>query len=401
MKKKRNSTLRVAGFRFAGVSAGLKENKKLDLALIVSDRPAKAVAVFTTNRLKAAPVLQGERVIRGRSLQAVVCNSGNANAGTGERGLRDAFKTAGLAAKALAISPKKVLVSSTGKIGVPLAVHRIAKALPNAVRSLSPQGLSLAARAMMTTDAFPKVHSVQGRLNGKPYSILGLAKGAGMIEPHMATMLAYIVTDLDLSWPAMKRSFSEAVERSFNSISVDGDTSTNDTALFLANGAAKIPTLKAGSKSFRQFEKHLLEVCERLAWMMVQDGEGATKVVEVRVRGAKSPAAAKRIAYCIARSQLVKTSFFGEDPNWGRVFAALGYSGETFNPSRVDIYYGPVPLVRNGLPTRGASEKKAHRVMRNPAFQVLVDLKLGRGEAKVWTSDLTYDYVKINAEYRT
>ncbi|HKY63868.1 MAG TPA: bifunctional glutamate N-acetyltransferase/amino-acid acetyltransferase ArgJ, partial [bacterium] len=336
--------------------------------------------------------------MKGGKLQAILVNAGCANAATGTQGLKNAFASAKAVARALKISESEVLVSSTGKIGVQLPIQKIESALPKAVKGLSARGFEAAARAIMTTDAFPKVHVVRGKIGGKSYTVAGLAKGAGMIEPHMATMLAYVFTDLDLPAGALKRAFKKAVDLSFNAISVDGDTSTNDTALLLASGASGLSP-KPGSPDFRRFEKDLLEVCQRLAWMMVQDGEGATKVAQIQVRGAKTPASAKKIAYTIARSPLVKTSFFGEDPNWGRVFAAVGYSGETFDPSRVDIFYGSVALVKNGAPTAPANREKAHRLMLADHFPVIVDLKQGRGEAEVWTSDLGHGYVKINAEY--
>ncbi len=404
MKNKKgvkNSSIVVPGFHFAGVSAGIKGDKKLDLALIVSDRPAKAAATFTTNALKAAPVLQGQRVLKGGMLQAVVVNSGNANAATGPQGLKHSFQTAKAVARLLKISANHVLVSSTGKIGVPLPVKKIIMVLPHAVRTLSPRKLSLAAKAICTTDAFPKIYRLSGKLGGRPYSIVGLAKGAGMIEPRMATMLAYILTDLDLPLAPMRKLFSEVVEATFNSITVDGDTSPNDTALLMANAASRIPPLKPGSLAWKKFAAGLFEVCQQLAWMMVADGEGASKCVEIHIKGAKNAKSAKKIAFSIARSQLVKTSFFGEDPNWGRIFAAAGYSGETLDPSKVDIFYGPISLVKRGRPLSKVQEAKAHRLMKTPAFQVTMDLHLGKGEAKVWTSDLTYGYVKINAEYRT
>ncbi|MCE9624056.1 MAG: bifunctional glutamate N-acetyltransferase/amino-acid acetyltransferase ArgJ [Deltaproteobacteria bacterium] len=392
--------MQIPGFQFSGAVAGIKQTKKPDLALIVADRPVKAVATFTTNLLKAAPVLQGQSVIGKGKLRAIVVNSGNANAATGPKGLKNALTTAAAAAKQLGCSKSEVLVSSTGKIGVQLDVAKIIRALPAATKALAPGNFSAAAHAIMTTDAFPKMHAVRGKIGGKTFTLAGFAKGAGMIEPHMATMLAYIFTDLDLPIAAMKKAFGKVVEATFNSISVDGDTSTNDTAVLLASGASGI-SVKPGTASWRAFEGALQEVCSKLAWMMVQDGEGATVVVEVHVKGAKNADSAKHIAYCIARSPLVKTSFFGKDPNWGRVFAAAGYSGETFDTSRVDIFYDSVALVLNGLPTPVSQEAKAHKVMKNQSFRVLIDLKGGKGESKVWTSDLGYPYVKINAEYRT
>ncbi len=399
-KSRKEKRFQVKGFRFAGVAAGIKGTGKTDLALIVSDPPAKATAVFTTCRLQAGPIIQGKKAIRGGKLRAVLINSGNANAATGKRGIELAFQTAALTGKALGIPAGQVLVSSTGKIGIPLDVGKIARALPKAIRGLSETALPEAARAIMTTDAFSKLHAVRGKIGNKGFTVAGFAKGAGMIEPHMATMLAYILTDLDLPAGAMRKAFRKAVEQSFNAITVDGDTSTNDTALLLASGASGI-RLKPDTAGFRNFEKILAEVCKTLALMMVRDGEGATKVVEIRVRGARSDASARRMAYTIARSQLVKTSFFGEDPNWGRVFAALGNSGETFDPSRVDIYYGEIPLVRRGVPTGVSREAQAHKIMKNSSFLVRVELHQGKGRAQVWTSDLTYGYVKINAEYRT
>lgn len=401
MKKTSPNQISVRGFQFSSAVAGIKQTRKSDVALIVADRPVKAVATFTTNRLKAAPVLQGQQAIRGGKLRAILVNSGNANAATGPKGLKNAFATASALAKALRVPASEVLISSTGKIGVQLDVKKIFRVLPTALADLSSAKFTEAAQAIMTTDAFPKWHVVRGKIGGKPFTVAGFGKGAGMIEPHMATMLAYVFTDLDLPLVAMRKVFRAVVEDTFNAISVDGDTSTNDTAVLMASGASGIPSLKPGSANWKVFDKALREVCHKLAWMMVQDGEGATKVVEIHVRGAKTAASAKKIAYSIARSPLVKTSFFGQDPNWGRVFAAVGYSGESFDPSRVDIFYGSVPLVRQGLPTPVSNEARAHKVMKNGSFRVLVALNGGQGEAKVWTSDLGYGYVKINAEYRT
>ncbi len=390
----------VPGFIFSGVSAGIKGKRKKDLALIVSEVPAKAVACFTTNRLKAAPVLYGQRVMRKGILQAVVVNSGNANAVTGPQGLKHVEQTAQEAARLLKIDSDRVLVSSTGKIGVPLPVEKILQALPKAVAALEPQNLLEALRAIQTTDRTLKLHQVRGEYRGKPFHVTGLAKGAGMIEPNMATMLAYLLTDVDLPQGAMKKVFRRIVGDTFNSITVDGDQSTNDTALLLANGSSGL-SLSPRAPGWKNWEDALFEVCDSLATQMILDGEGATKAVTIEVQGARNETSARRIAYAIGRSQLVKTAFFGEDPNWGRVFCALGYSGETFDPSRVDIFYGPVALVRRGLPVGSGQELKAHKVMKNQRFTVLVHLNQGKGSARILTSDLTYEYVKINAEYRT
>ncbi len=390
----------VPGFLFSGVSAGIKGKRKKDLAMIVSEVPAKAVACFTTNRLKAAPVLYGQSVIRKGVLQAVVVNSGNANAVTGPQGLKHVKQTAQAAARLLKINSDQVLVSSTGKIGVPLPVEKILEALPKACAALGPQNLLEALRAIQTTDRTLKLHQVRGEYQGKPFHVTGLAKGAGMIEPNMATMLAYVLTDVDLPLGAMKKLFRRIVGETFNSITVDGDQSTNDTALLLANGSSGL-RLTTRSPAWKPWETALFEVCDSLATQMILDGEGATKAVTIEVQGARNDASARRVAYAIGRSQLVKTAFFGEDPNWGRVFCALGYSGETFDPSCVDIFYGPVALVRRGLPVGSGQELKAHKVMKNQRFTVLVHLNQGKGSARILTSDLTYEYVKINAEYRT
>jgi glutamate N-acetyltransferase/amino-acid N-acetyltransferase len=403
MKRKglRSSRMLIPGYRFAGVHARIKGNKRKDLGLIVSDRPAKAVACFTTNRLKAAPVVQGQKVLRDGRLQAVVVNSGNANVATGAQGLKHAFATAANAARVLGISPHQVLVSSTGKIGVRLEIKKILQALPSAAHALSERGVMDFAQAILTTDKFVKIHQVKAKFRGKSFTLLGIAKGAGMIAPDMATMLAYILTDLDVALPVMKKIFPFIVSQTFNCVSVDGDMSTNDTALLMANGASGISLKSLRSPGMKQFAAGLHEVCRALALKMVEDGEGATKVVKIHVRGAKSQKSARGIADAVARSPLVKTSFFGEDPNWGRVFAAVGYSGETFDPSRVDIRYGSVSLVRRGVFTSHEQEAKAHKVMKKRNFTVTVDLHQGSGSAEVWTSDLTYEYVKINAEYRT
>lgn len=391
----------VAGFQFAGVAAGIKQNRKKDLGLIYCTVPARAVGVFTSNLVQAAPVIQGRDVIASGKLRAVLANSGNANAVTGKQGIRDSYEAAREVARALGVKPEEVLVSSTGKIGEPLPMKRLLAGVPSVVKGLKESGWKPFSEAIRTTDAFAKTCFRQGKIGGKKFNLLGIAKGAGMIEPHMATMLSYVVTDLQISLKLMRECFRDAVAESFNSILVDGDQSTNDTALFLSSGLASASLSSARSPGYRAFCELLKEVCQTLALMMVQDGEGATKTVEIIVRGAASEASARKVAYTVARSPLVKTSFFGEDPNWGRVFAAVGYSGEKFQPGKVDIYYGPVPLVRSGKPLGASHERRAHQIMQRPRFPVRIELKQGRGSARVFTSDLTYDYVKINAEYRT
>lgn len=391
-------------YQFAGIACGLKTSKAKDLGLIVSEVPAKAVACFTTNKIQAAPVVYGKKILSSSqtgTLRAILVNSGNANAVTGSVGFKAVEQSAKAAGKVLQLDSRQVLVSSTGKIGAKLPTKNIIQALPKLVQRLDAEGAQEFAEAIMTTDRFPKIYQLTGKVGGKSFHVTGIAKGAGMIEPNMATMLAYVLTDLDLSFPLMKKTFRQAVEESFNAISVDGDMSTNDTAVLMANGVSGISLSSVKSPGFSTFQKMLTEVCQKLAWMMVQDGEGATKVVEIKVTGAQNNRAARQIAYTIARSQLVKTSFFGQDPNWGRILAALGYSGETFTPQKVDIFYGSHCLVRQGLPTSAQQEQKAHRVMQGDTFTVKVNLHGGKGEARVLTSDLGYEYIKINSEYRT
>lgn len=393
--------MKVPGFRFAGISAGIKGRGIPDLALIVCDRLAAAFGVFTTNRVKAAPVVVSLKNIRNGRARAVIVNSGNANACTGRRGLRDSQAMARVTARALGVPEREVLVCSTGKIGVPLPIDRILSRIPAAVRDLSPGGLLRAARAILTTDRGVKDASLRGQIGGRRFTVVGFAKGAGMIEPHMATMLAFVLTDLNLNGAAGRTIFRRAVDETFNRITVDGDVSTNDTALLLANGLAGNRPFRAASPAGREFSRALKEVMGRLAFQMVADGEGATKVVEVVVRGARSDSEARRIAYTVANSQLVRTSFFGEDPNWGRLLAAAGRSGATLDPDRVDISYDGVRVARGGVSTGRRGEGEAKKAMRKQAFRVILDLHRGRGTFSILTSDLSVAYVRLNADYRT
>ncbi len=402
----------VKGFKFAGIRSGIKEkSKKLDLALIFSQTPCAVAGSFTTNRAKAAPVLLGLKTIPSGKGQAVIINSGNANACTGALGLRNAKKMIEATAKALNLSSDLVFVASTGKIGIQLPMEKILQGIPEAVECLSDSqdSLSLAAQSILTTDQFAKIHGVRGKIKNKPYTIVGFAKGAGMIEPAMkpassslhATMLGFIMTDAAIPAKLLQEMLDRIVETTFNRITVDGDMSTNDTALLLANGCAENEPLSAGSAEAKKFEKNLKEVCETLALKMVEDGEGATKVVKILIKGAKNEEDARKIAYSVGRSELVKTSFFGQDPNWGRLLAAVGYSRATVDPSKVDIYYGSVRVASRGMATNAEAEHKAHEVMKAPRFTVTIHLKQGKSGFELWTSDLNYDYVKLNAEYRT
>lgn len=394
-------TVSPKGFKYAAVEAAVKKPGRLDFALIVSDMPAAAAAVFTTNKVTAAPVLLSRERIASGSCQALVVNSGNANACTGQPGLDDARETTSMVARGLGISDELVQVCSTGVIGVPLPMERIRAAVPGLVSGLGKAGLDEVAAAIMTTDTFPKMAVRHGSINGIPYSIAGTAKGAGMIMPNMATMLAFVVTDAAVDGDWLRQLFSRAVDTSFNAITVDGDTSTNDTALIMANGAAGTPLLSEETPGAAEFEALLRQVLLELAKAIVKDGEGATKFVSVTVRGAVSDADAKRAAMAVANSCLVKTAFFGQDANWGRIFAAVGYSGAEVEQSRAELFFDDVQMVKNGLFAAGDAEALGSRVLQQKEFTVTVDLHLGEGCSTVYTSDLSYDYVKINADYRT
>ncbi|MBI5903817.1 MAG: bifunctional glutamate N-acetyltransferase/amino-acid acetyltransferase ArgJ [Deltaproteobacteria bacterium] len=391
--------LRVQGFKAAGISCGIKRGGKKDLALILSDVDADVAGVFTKNSVKAAPVLVDiERVRKGKA-RGVVINSGNANACTGPRGYKDAMSMAGCVEEAAGVKNGAILVCSTGVIGVPLPVERVRQAAPALIGALGYNGLGGACEAIMTTDAFPKKAFARTRIGGKTVAVAGIAKGAGMICPNMATMLAFFVTDADIRGRALKLALREAVDGSFNSIIVDNDTSTNDTVLVFANGMSRCAEIKAGSREFNTFLKLLNGVALKLAKMVVRDGEGATRLMEIDLKGAASASDAGRGARTIAESFLVKTAFFGADPNWGRIMAALGRSGIRFKEERVDISFNGVKVVRGGLDT--GREKEAADAIRTDEVRVTVDLRAGKHDAKVWTSDLTYEYVKINSAYRT
>jgi len=391
----------VPGFKAAGIAAGIKKTQAKDLALLYSETPAVAAGVFTQNRVKAAPVqISLERVKSGKA-QAVLINSGSANACTGRRGLEDARRLSRLLSAALKTHPDKVLLASTGVIGKPLPMAQIENHLPILISALSPMGLEEAARAIMTTDTFPKAAIIRSRINGKEITIAGIAKGAGMIGPHMATLLSFVLTDAVISPPALKRALKDGVEQSFNRITVDGDASTNDTLLALANGKAENAPIREKTPGFKQFSALLGGVLLSLAKMIARNGEGATKFVEVVVENAKTAEDAKKAARAIAESPLVKTAFFGADANWGRILCAAGYSGAIFDPSKVDVFFDHVDLVRRGQGTGVAKEEQATIVMKKSEYQVRVDFHQGKGRASIYTCDFSLDYVKINASYRS
>lgn len=394
------TNIRISGFKFAGVSCGIKKSKRRDVAIIFSERPATAAALFTTNAIKSPAVLVGAKRVRRGKIQAVVVNSGNANACTGARGLRDAETVCREAAGHLKIKPGLVLPSSTGLIGVPLPMGKIKSGIAEAVSILSPDSFIHAADAIRTTDRFIKVASKICYLKRKKVTVAGMIKGAGMIAPNMATMLAYILTDAAVERNCMRAILKRCVDQTFNCVTVDGDMSTNDTVLFLANGASGIAPVRRGGREERVLGKAAEAVMKDLALKLVEDGEGATKVVEIRVQEARSAAEAKEVAFTAANSQLVKTAFFGEDPNFGRIMAAIGSSSVKINGGKIDVFFNNVCVVRRGvgLPKH---ERQAARVLKLPSFTVKIRLRQGRGAASVWTSDLSHEYVRINSAYRT
>ncbi len=398
--------IRVDGFRFAGVKAGIKQSGQRDVAVLFSERPAHVAAAFTSNRVKAAPVLVGlERAGAGR-LQAIVVNSGNANAFTGRAGLLAARTMCRLAARELGISETLVIPSSTGRIGVPLPMASIEAGIRAACQALSADGFHSALEGIMTTDAFPKFDVERITLGGRSVTLAGMTKGAGMIAPRMrlvpqATNLTYVMTDAAVSAPALRKALARALPDSFNAIVVDGDTSTNDTAVLLANGFAGNPSIHGQSKDFEKFGRAVSRLMQRLSRMVVKDGEGATRVVDIRVRGARTVREAERAADAVARSPLCKAAFFGGDPYMGRVICALGYSGAVFDPHKIEIHLNDVRVVHRGEELVSAVENEAAEVTRQPEFQLAIHLHAGKGSAFRIASDLTPDYVRFNSDYRT
>lgn len=387
------------GFKFAGVASGLKKDGRKDLGLIYSETGANVAGVFTRNQIKAAPViLDMQRIVSG-TCRAVIANSGNANCCTGEKGIRDAILTARLAAQELELPEKQVLVASTGVIGQPLPVDKIQKALPDLVKALDSDRVFDFAEAIMTTDKVPKVVSRKETLEGKTFTLIGIAKGAGMIRPDMATLLCFVTTDIAAEPPVLKEMLLAATERTLNRITVDGDTSTNDTALLIANGLSGITLKKSAAR--KQFQKILDEVMLTLARQLIKDAEGATKFVEVAVKGAASNHDALAVAETVAHSNLLKTALFGEDANWGRILAAAGRSGVRIQPDAIDVFFGDVLMVRNGIGCGQKAEAQATGILKKPEFVLTIDLKSGNGQASVFTCDFSIDYVKINAAYRS
>jgi glutamate N-acetyltransferase/amino-acid N-acetyltransferase len=389
------------GFRAAGLHSGIKKAGLLDLALVVSDRSGPIGGVFTTNRVVAAPVALDRLHLRHGVGRAMLINSGNANACTGRAGMAAAQRTAAVVAQTLGIPIHEVFIGSTGVIGRPLPVDRIIKAVPALVERVSSLGGLSAARAILTTDLKPKTIARRARINGRRVIIGGMAKGSGMIHPAMATMLGYFTTDAAITRTALQRALTQAVDDSFNCISVDGDTSTNDTVLCLANGLARNRPITEGTSAFRQFVRLLTEACQPLALAICRDGEGVTKVVKIEVHGAGTTLQARQVANTIGTSNLVKTALFGEDANWGRVMAAIGRSGVTMDPTKINVSFGGVPMVRNGVGLGPAAERRIAKVFHRKEFTIQVKLGQGRHRSHLWTTDLSYDYVRINASYRS
>jgi glutamate N-acetyltransferase/amino-acid N-acetyltransferase len=402
------------GFRFASASCGLKKRGhtgSLDVALIVSDAPASAAAVFTQNLVQAPPVVLSRANVKAspEAMRAVIVNSGNANCSVGPGGMVASRATAERVAELIGCRPNQIVVCSTGVIGVPLPVERILNAAPGLSESLefSPRAFEGLTRAIMTTDTRPKRAAASCRIGGKAVRVAGCAKGAGMIHPNMATMLSFVVTDAAIAPAVLDHALREVVARTFNCITVDGDSSTNDTLLVLASGASGAKQItKASGADYSKFTAALEEVCKTLALGIVEDGEGATHVVEIEVRGAPSDADAKQVAQTIALSSLVKTALAGADPNWGRILAAAGRAGVPFDPDHAEIWLGGIKMYG---PPKGLSysvalpldERAAHRRLLEKNVPIIVDLHQGRGIARMWTCDFTKEYVHINASYRT
>jgi glutamate N-acetyltransferase / amino-acid N-acetyltransferase len=398
------------GFRFGAAKAGLKKSGRTDFALIVADEPASAAAAFTGNRVKAAPLLVDAEHLRatGGKVRVVAINAGNANCAAGQAGLDAARATCKAAAETFACKPEEVFPSSTGVIGVPLPAEKLIAALPELARSIGSESdhFQQVAEAILTTDtvektAFLPFHMEDDDGNITDVHIAALCKGSGMIHPQLvphATMLVYILTDAKIEPALLNRYLREAIEVSFNRISVDGDTSTNDTVLMLASGASGVDF---GGQFYLPFAEGLKHVCRSLAKQIVADGEGVSHVVELRIEGAASDADALRVAKAIAHSPLVKTAWAGCDPNWGRLMAAIGYSGAAIDPEAIDLSFGELPICRNGGRAQEYDENAAHAYIQQPEFSIAIDLHQGDGACTFWTTDLTHEYIRINADYTT
>ncbi len=397
---KKSSAISVPqGFFFSVAEAAIKKPGRKDLALIFSEVESTVACTFTTNTVKAAPVRLCMHKIKSGRGQAIIVNSGNANACTGKQGIKDARDIVAKASKQLGIGIGLIYICSTGVIGTPMPMQRIIPAIGPLAGSLGNASFDGVSKAIMTTDTFPKITSRQVTIQGKQGIIAGICKGAGMIAPNMATMLCFILTDIAVEKKTLHAALKSAVGKSFNRITIDGDMSTNDTALIMANGVLGNKPVTKNSSGFPAFQKALDELCYELSKLIVKDGEGATKLVEVIVKNAKNEKDAERAALAIANSSLVKTAIYGNDANWGRIMAALGYSKAKFDPDKADIFFNKVQVVKKGV--RNNKDKEATEEMKKKELKITVDLHAGRAFVKVLTCDLTEDYIRINAEYRT
>ena len=388
------------GFTAAAVAAEINYTGRTDLAVVYSKVPAQAAAVYTLNRFKAAPLRVTEENISNGMAQAIVVNSGIANAGMGAKGMRLAREMSDCAAEALGIAKDDVIVASTGVIGMPLPMDKVKAGIEKASKALYPDGGHDAARAIMTTDTVCKEMAVQLRIDGKLVTIGAMAKGSGMIHPNMATMLGFITTDVNIDNKALQAAFKANIDDSFNMVSVDGDTSTNDMVVILANGQAGNAVLTEESPDFPAFKEALRDICIAMAQKIAGDGEGATKLVECTVTGAATKEDARLAAKAIIASSLVKTAIYGNDANWGRIACAAGYSGAQFDPDKVNIFIGDVQVAQNGMGLE-FDEAKATETLKQKKVNILVKFNIGTEEATAWGCDLTYDYVSINADYRS
>ena len=387
------------GFLLSGVSAGLKKNEKKDLALIFSTVPAHASAIFTKNLIKGAPVLVGKERIAGGFCQALIINSVNANAFTGQRGYEDSLDVANALSRQLGIDESLVIPSSTGVTGEWLRVGKIKKSIPKLTRCLGEDNARDAAEAIMTTDSFPKYASRQFSVGGKTATVSAIGKGAGMICPNMATMLCFVMTDLNVGRKALSKALAAAASGSFNAITVDGDTSPNDSVFILANGVLGNRQITEKGEDYGKFVDVLSSLCGEIAEMIISDGEGATKVIRINVTEARTEGDAEKIARTIATSQLVKTAFYGEDANWGRIVAAAGRAGVKFDPEKIKLYFDGIEVFSKGV--RSKPESRFASVFKKPSFTVTLSLGEGKAAYSILTSDLSHNYVSINSDYRT
>lgn len=400
IKKDTQGVTFAKGFTAAGVKAGIKKSGNLDVAVIYTKTQAVVAGTFTQNKVAAAPVYVSKEVVATGTAHAIVANAGCANACTGQQGLDDAHKMAQIAADELGVNADDVIVGSTGVIGVSLPIDKLEAGIKDAVANLSADGSGNAGRAIITTDTHSKSVTCEFELSGKTVRMGAIAKGSGMIRPNMATMLCYITTDIAIDQALLQKAVSGCVEKSFNMISVDGDMSTNDMVIVLANGEANNAKITEENADYQIFFDKLMMLCTELAKQIAADGEGASKFLTINVKGAKSFADAKTVGMAIANSPLVKTAFFGEDPNWGRVICAVGYSGADMVPEKTVVKFGGITIFANGT---GATydEKALAHVMKEKDIVIDIELNMGQEDATVWSCDLSYEYVKINGEYHT